>query len=82
MQYIHLTDDIDELNLRMRTFYGLKRNGVNTVQDMIRSKENNELKDFAWLGKGNISEIEQLVNSLYSGDGEYIIVKEPPITDH
>ncbi len=49
---------------------------------MIRSKENNELKDFAWLGKGNISEIEQLVNSLYSGDGEYIIVKEPPITDH
>ena len=48
MQYIHLTDDIDELNLRMRTFYGLKRNGVNTVQDMIRSKENNELKDFAW----------------------------------
>lgn len=82
MQYIHLTDDIDELNLRMRTFYGLKRNGVNTVQDMIRSKENNELKDFAWLGKGNISEIEQLVNSLYSGDGEYIIVNELPITDH
>ena len=82
MQYIHLTDDIDELNLRMRTFYGLKRNGVNTVQDMIRSKENNELKDFAWLGKGNISEIEQLVNSLYSGDGEYLLVEEPPITDH
>lgn len=82
MQYIHLTDDIDELDLRMRTFYGLKRNGVNTVQDMIRSKENNELKDFAWLGKGNISEIEQLVNSLYSGDGEYLLVEEPPITDH
>ena len=39
MQYILLEDDISKLPLPVRCFNALKRNGVNTIGDMIRSKE-------------------------------------------
>ena len=58
----------------------LKHNGINTVQKMIKCTENNELKYFVGFGKKSISEIEQLIHSLYSGDGEYLLVEELPVT--
>lgn len=67
MQYILLEDDISKLPLPVRCFNALKRNGVNTIGDMIRSKEEGKLEGFAYLGKKGVSEVEQWVESLYAG---------------
>ena len=75
MQYILLEDDISKLPLSVRLLNVLKRNGVNTVYDMLQSKEKKRLKNFALLGKKGVSEIEQLVENLSTGVEDYCIAK-------
>ena len=80
MQYILLEDDISKLPLSVRCFNALKRNGVNTIGDMIRSKEEGKLQGFAFLGKKGVSEVEQCVESLYVGTtGFHIAADEDEI---
>ena len=73
MQYILLDDDISVLPMPTRVYNALKRNKVNTVGEMIQSKEEGKLEDFAYLGKKGISEIEQIVLSLHTGAMGYCI---------
>jgi len=73
MKYILLDDDISILPMPTRVYNALKRNKVNTVGEMIRSKEEGKLEDFAFLGKKGISEIEQIVLCLHTGTMGYCI---------
>ena len=75
MQYVLLEDDISKLPLSIRLLNALRRNGVNTVYDMIQNKKMKKLKDFAFLGKKGVSEIEQWVEKLSTGVGDYCIAK-------
>ena len=47
MKYILLDDDISILPMPNRVYNALKRNKVNTVGEMIRSKEEGKLEGFA-----------------------------------
>ena len=76
MQYILLEDDISKLPLSKRCYNALKRNGVNTIGDMIRSKEEKKLERFASFGEKSISEVEQWVESLYAGTTGFRIATE------
>lgn len=83
MKYILLKDDISKLPLSARCFNALKRSGVNTVEEMIRSKEEGKLGNFPNLGKKSISEIEQWLEGLYAGTtGFCIAADEDEIARH
>ena len=75
MQYVLLEDDISKLPLSVRILNVLRRNGVNTIYDMLQSKKNKKLKNFVFLGKKGVSEIEQWVENLSTGVGDYCIAK-------
>lgn len=72
MQNVSLENDISILQLPIKYFNAMKRKGVNTVGDMIRIKRESGFKGFYLREKG-ISEIEQLLESLYTGANGYII---------
>ena len=71
MQYISLKDDISKLNLDVRLLNALKRNGVNTVCDLIQNKEEDFME--------SISEVKHIVKSLYSGEDGIKLMPETDI---
>ena len=76
MQYVLLEDEISILPLSVRISNVMKRNGVNTIGDMVRRTEGGELKDFAYLGKKGVLEVERWVKSLYIGAYGYRITTD------
>ena len=76
MQYVLWEDEITILPLPVRIVNVMKRNGVNTVGDMVRSTEGGKLKDFVYLGKKGVCEVEQWVKGLYTGADGYRITAD------
>ena len=50
--------DISQLNLSVRAYNGLKRNGVSTIRDLVKIIETGELNYVRNLGRISVSQIE------------------------
>ncbi len=76
MQHIHLTDNINRLKLTTNQLNILKKIGIKTVDDLIKSTKSGGLKK---LSKASINDIEHIISGLYSGKDGCIIGDDDPI---
>ena len=76
MQHIHLTDNINRLKLTTNQLNILKKIGIKTVDDLIKSTKSGSLKK---LSKASINDIEHIISGLYSGKDGCIIGDDDPI---
>ena len=54
-----LESNIEDLELSVRSFNGLKRAGINTIEDLIKNNTEEDLLKVRNLGKKSIEEVKQ-----------------------
>lgn len=74
MPYIIRQDDISVAPLSIRAQNCLRRGGIHTIGAML-DYPTDELINIHNMGKKNVGEIQQFVQNLISGTGEYILVE-------